>query len=122
MIFNINSTRGHTGSLLVVTIGAMELGQISFSVGTSVFKRHTLILRLVLLSFIPPCPPCAAKQNDSQRAAMSITLNVIVVIALCGIHDRPTHAGTLAADTSIRLSKINRPTTKQQIYANLIVK
>ena len=104
----------------------MELGQISFSVGTSVFKRHTLILRLVLLSFIPPCPPCAAKQNDSQRAAMSITLNVIVLIALCGIHDRPTHAGThagtLAAGTSIRLSTINRPTTKQQIYANLIVK
>ena len=100
----------------------MELGQISFSVGTSVFKRHTLILRLVLLSFIPPCPLCAAKQNDSQRAAMSIALNVIVVIALCGIHDRPTHAGTLAAGTSIRLSKINRPTTKQQIYANLIVK
>ena len=98
----------------------MELGQISFSVGTSVFKRHTLILRLVLLSFIPPCPPCAAKQNDSQRAAMSITLNVIVLIALCGIHDRPTHAGTLAAGTSIRLSTINRPTTKQQIYANLM--
>ena len=94
----------------------MELGQISFSVGTSVFKRHTLILRLVL-SFIPPCPPCAAKQNDSQRAAMSITLNVIVLIALCGIHDMPTHAGTLAAGTSIRLSTINRPTTKQQIYA-----
>ena len=94
----------------------MELGQISFSVGTSVFKRHTLILRLVLLSFIP----CAAKQNDSQRAAMSITLNVIVLIALCGIHDRPTHAGTLAAGTSIRLSTINRPTTKQQIYANLM--
>ena len=53
---------------------------------------------------------------------MSITLNVIVMIALCGIHDRPTHAGTLAAGTSMRLSKITRPATKQQIYANLIVK
>ena len=96
----------------------MELGQISFSVGTSVFKRHTLILRLVLLSFIPPCPPCAAKQNDSQRAAMSITLNVIVLIALCGIHDRPTHAGTLAAGTSIRLSTINQSINQNLFHIN----